>query len=104
MSIKINCDKLSEISKKVFDMYYGDIDSISNNNLDRYLTYYSQDKIKFQVVSSDSGINWLYYYKSDMEKIMAILPLSPYMLKKLLVDWFENKYNITIQSPLKLNR
>jgi len=85
-------------------VYYGDINRISDTNLDRYLTFYSQDKIKFQLVSSDSGLNWLYYYKSDMEKITAILPLSPYMFKKLLIDWFENKYGITIKSPLKLNR
>jgi hypothetical protein len=103
MNIKINYNKLREISKKVFDMYYGDIDSISDYNLDKHLIFKSKDTIRLQLMTTGYG-KYLYFYSDDMESIRSILPVSVYMFKKLITEWFENKYEIPLVGPIMISR
>lgn len=103
MNININYNKLSEISKKVFDMYYGDIDSISDYNLDKHLIFKSKDTIRLQLMTTGYG-KYLYFYSNDMESIRSMLPVSVYMFKKLITNWFENKYETPLVGPIMISQ
>jgi hypothetical protein len=99
MRVKVNKEMLLKASKIVFDTYYSDIDDINDYNLDKYMYYKADGKIKLQV-REHSGLKYLGFYKKDRDAIQKMIPISDYMFTKLIKDWFIKKYNINIDSVL----
>ena len=46
MKVKVNKEMLRKASNMVFDTYYSDIDDINDYNLDRFMYYRTDGKIK----------------------------------------------------------
>ena len=97
--MKINKEHLIKAVDSVFDTVYSDIDRISDNNLDRYMNYYSQDYIRLQV-REHYGKNYLQYCKKDRDSIQRMVPISNYMFDKVIEKWFTKKYKIDITGVL----
>lgn len=97
--MKINKEHLIRAVDSVFDTVYSDIDRISDNNLDRYINYYSQDNLRLQV-REHYGKNYLQYRKKDRESIQQMIPISNYMFDKVIKKWFTTKYKIDITGVL----
>ena len=49
MKIKVNKETLLKTYKSVIESYYSDIDDINDYNLDRFMYYRADGKIKLQV-------------------------------------------------------
>ena len=99
MKIKVNKETLLKTYKSVIESYYSDIDDINDYNLDRFMYYRADGKIKLQV-REYNGLKYIAFYKRDRDMIQQIIPISDYMFNKLLKDWFVNKYNVDIDSVL----
>lgn len=99
MKIKVNKETLLKTYKSVIESYYSDIDDINDYNLDRFMYYRADGKIKLQVREYNE-LKYLSFYKQDRDMIQQIIPISDYMFSKLLKDWFVNKYNVDIDSVL----
>ena len=99
MKVKVNKEMLLKTYKLVINGYYSDIDDINDYNLDRFINYKSDGKIKLQV-REYKGLKYLAFYKQDRDMIQEIIPISDYMFSKLLKDWFIDKYNTNIDSVL----
>jgi transcriptional accessory protein Tex/SPT6 len=99
MKVKVNKETLLKTYKSVIESYYSDIDDINDYNLDKYVNYKANGKIKLQV-REHNGLKYLAFYKQDRDMIQQIIPISDYMYNKLLKDWFVNKYNVDIDSVL----
>jgi hypothetical protein len=99
MKIKVNKETLLKTYKSVIESYYSDIDDINDYNLDRFMYYRADGKIKLQV-REYNGLKYIAFYKQDRDMIQQIIPISDYMFNKLLKDWFVNKYNVDIDSVL----
>jgi hypothetical protein len=99
MKVKVNKETLLKTYKSVIESYYSDIDDINDYNLDRFMYYRADGKIKLQVREYNE-LKYLSFYKQDRDMIQQIIPISDYMFSKLLKDWFVNKYNVDIDSVL----
>jgi hypothetical protein len=99
MKVKVNKEMLRKASNMVFDTYYSDIDDINDYNLDRFMYYRTDGKIKLQV-REYNGLKYLAFYKQDRDSIQDMVPISDYMFSKLLKEWFIKKYNVEIDSVL----
>lgn len=99
MKVKVNKETLLKTYKSVIESYYSDIDDINDYNLDRFMYYRADGKIKLQV-REYNGLKYIAFYKQDRDMIQQIIPISDYMFNKLLKDWFVNKYNVDIDSVL----
>jgi hypothetical protein len=99
MKVKVNKEMLLKTYKSVIESYYSDIDDINDYNLDRFMYYRADGKIKLQVREYNE-LKYLSFYKQDRDMIQQIIPISDYMFSKLLKDWFVNKYNVDIDSVL----
>lgn len=97
--MKINKEHLIKAVDSVFDTVYSDIDRISDNNLDRYMNYYSQDNLRLQV-RYHYGFNYLSYRKKDRDTVQSMLPISNYMFDKVIQKWFTKKYDADIDGVL----
>jgi hypothetical protein len=99
MKVKVNKETLLKTYKSVIESYYSDIDDINDYNLDRFMYYRADGKIKLQVREYNE-LKYLSFYKQDRDMIQQIIPISDYTFSKLLKDWFVNKYNVDIDSVL----
>jgi hypothetical protein len=97
--MKINKEYLIKSIDSVFDSVYSDINHISDNNLDGYLKYYTDDNSRLEVRNHYEK-NYLLYRKSDRDLIQRVIPVSNYMFDKVIQKWFSKKYGIKIDGVL----
>lgn len=97
--MKMNKENLIKSVDSVFNSVYSDINHISDNNLDGYLKYYTDDKSRLEVRNHYEK-NYLLYRKSDRDLIQKILPISNYVFDKVIQKWFSKKYDIDIDGVL----
>lgn len=99
--MKINKEHLIKAVDSVFDTVYSDIDRIGDSNLDKWMTYYTDDNIRLQV-REHNGKNYLLFRKRDRDSIQRMMPISNYMFNKVIEKWFTKKYDIEIDGGVLL--
>lgn len=97
--MKINKEHLINAVDSIFGFIYSDIDDINDNNLDRFINFYTNNKIRLQV-RKHYDKQYLLYLKKDRETIQQVIPISNYMFDKVIQKWFTKKYNIEIDGVL----